>query len=177
LNDSQRTIVYLYEKGYRVDQNGVFRNPKGNELPIKLKSNHKYPQTQVIMEGKKRNFHIHRLAAYCFYGDLMFKEGIHVRHLNANPLDLSKDNIVLGTPSENERDKPKELRIKNAKYAVSCRKDTRRLSLRKLTNDQIIEIKKRLSRNEKGVDIARDYSVSKETIYKIRRGKSYTDVN
>jgi hypothetical protein len=30
---------------------------------------------------------------------------------------------------------------------------------------------------EKGVDIARDYSVSKETIYKIRRGKSYTDVN
>jgi hypothetical protein len=165
LNDSQLTIVHLYDRGYRVSEDGVFTNYKGEVRSVKLKSNHKYPQSQVIIDGKKMNYHIHRLAAYCFYGDKMFEEGIHVRHLNGNVLDVSKNNIALGTPSENEQDKPKVMRVRNARKATSCRKDKRRLSMRRFSDDEVEDIKRRLAKKENNAQIARDYGVTKDTIY------------
>lgn len=176
INPSQKTVVYAYEKGYRVTEAGVYVNPKGLPLLITIRSNHKYPQAQIRIEGKNHNYLIHRLAAYCFYGDQVFVEGIHVRHLNGNVLDVSRTNIALGSRSENERDKPKEVRRTNAKSANARRRDTRRLTMRKFTDDEVRNIKRRLSEGERGVDIAREYDVVKDTIYQIKRGETYADI-
>lgn len=128
------------------------------------------------MNGEKVNYLVHRLAAYCFYGEEMFREGIVVRHLNGNTLDVSRKNIALGTPSENEQDKDPAVRSKNASAANKARKETRRLSLRKLSIDDVLTIKKRLLNGEKGVDIAKDFGVVKDTIYEIKRGNRYKDI-
>lgn len=171
-----RVLVTAYEKGYRISEEGVFTGPKGNLIEVKRRSNHKYPQALMNMDGKRHNMLMHRFAAYCFYGDELFAQDIVVRHLNANVLDVSKENIALGTYSDNEHDKPKETRIKNARNAVLSREDTRRMTMRKLSYDQAYSIKVRLKNGENGAAIAREYNVSKETIYQIKHGETYTDV-
>jgi hypothetical protein len=176
MNESQVAVKYAYEKGYRITPDGEFLNPKGNPLLIKVRSNHKYPQTQIWVNGKRVNYHLHRLAAYCKYGDVIFTKGQCVRHLDDNPLNLKEENIALGTYSENERDKPKTLRTKNATIANSKRKDVRRLSMRKLTDDDVRDIRVKLSDGVLGVDLAKIYGVSKDTIYEIKRGNRYKDV-
>lgn len=176
MQTSHQVLIFAHEKGYRVSDEGVFTGPKGNTLAVKRRSNHKYPQAIITMEGKRHNICIHRFAAYCFYGEHLFKKGIVVRHLNADVLDVSKSNLALGTYSDNELDKPKELRIENAKNAVMSRKDTRRLTMRKFTDDQAFSIKSRLAQGERGSDLAKEYNVSRETIYQIKRGETYTDI-
>jgi hypothetical protein len=176
MSKSKDVIRFLYKKGYRVSDNGVLTNPKGKIITIKIKSNHKYPQTQAIMDGEKVNYHLHRLAAYCFYGEEMFKEGICVRHLSGDVLDISKRNIAIGTYSENEKDKDPRIRSINASNSVKQRKDTRRLTMRRFSDDEVIEIRERLSNGEKGAHIAKEYGVVKDVIYQIKRGETYKEI-
>lgn len=171
-----KVLAHAYEIGYRVNVDGVFTGPRGNVIPIKCKSNHRYPQALITMGGKRHNILIHRFAAYCSYGEDVFADGIVVRHLNADVLDVSRGNIAIGTHSDNELDKPNEVRSKNARQAVLSREDTRRLTMRKFTDDQARSIKIRLASGERGADIAREFDVSKDTIYQIKRGETYTDI-
>lgn len=130
----------------------------------------------VVVNGERVNLHIHRLAAYFFYGGDTFEEGICVRHLNGDVLNVSAGNIALGSYSENERDKPPELRSRNARKANRSRKDTRRMTMRKFSCEDIIDIKTRLMRGETGASIARSYDVVKDTIYQIKHGETYSDI-
>lgn len=175
MNKAQDTIVKMFEKGYRVTPDGRFINHFGKELKVKIRSNHYYPQSQVVIDGERRNFHHHRIAAYCKYGAKMFEKGIVVRHLDGNPLNFSFENLALGTYSDNELDKPVEQRSAVGKLANSYRKDVRRVTMRKLTEEQVKEIMKRLDNGEKGAHIAHEYGVVKDVIYQIRRGETYQD--
>jgi len=111
----QILVKLAHEKGYRVTENGKLVNPKGKLLKISLNSN--YPQMGILFEGKVSTIYVHKLAAYCFYGEESFSAEC-VRHKNGNKLDLSKENILLGTYSENELDKDSEVRINNTKAAT-----------------------------------------------------------
>lgn len=51
------------------------------------------------------------------YGEASFAKGVNVRHLDGDTLNLSKDNIVLGTSQENQYDKPGSARRGAAKKA------------------------------------------------------------
>ncbi len=72
--------------------------------------NHYYPCFTVngvsFTKSGVKSIHVHHFAAYCFYGERMFDEGMRVRHLNDDPSDFSKKNIALGTEKENKMDIP-----------------------------------------------------------------------
>lgn len=66
---------------------------------------------------------VHQLQAYQKYGDLLFNDGIVVRHLNGVPTDNSWDNICIGTHSDNMLDKPKYVRERVALKATRVNQD------------------------------------------------------
>lgn len=57
--------------------------------------------------------------AYQKYGDRIYNPRMVVRHLDGNPLNNSWENIAIGTQSENNMDKPPELRRRMAVHASS----------------------------------------------------------
>jgi hypothetical protein len=173
----KEAIKIAFEKGYRVTEDGRLIGIKGNELKVKKRGNQRYPTFSVnvgsLTSSGVYGIPIHKFAAYCFYGDEVFEEGVVVRHLNGDTEDISKENILLGTYSDNERDKPVEVRKKAAKIARSHQK---RPGNSLLTDEQVMEIKKRLKNKESMAAIARDYGVTRNCIFLIKKGVNYKDV-
>ncbi len=131
----QMALLHAYEIGYRCDRQGNMTSKKGNINPY-LDSRGYYCFSVKVPNLKKNSMSVsvHRLQAYQKYGDEIFGENIHVRHLNGNPLDNSYDNILIGSSSENSLDRPKHSRIKNAINASN--------KIRRFTDSEILEIKK-----------------------------------
>jgi len=169
-------VVVAYERGYRVTDDGRLFGTRGQELEIKIRSTQKYPNRQVSIDGKGKNFTIHRLAAYCFYGDDLFEEGITVRHLNGDVLDCRKSNIALGTIRENHMDKCPEVRSRSASIAAKSRVNLKRPSQRKLSDEQALDVKQMLSEEVDVVTISKKHNVSSMTIYQIKYGETYKDI-
>ena len=113
LSRNNKALLQSFNKGYRVDKDGLLISPR--ELVLKQKLNNKgYKYFGVKYLGKVVQVMIHRLQAYQKYGDAMFKSGIVCRHLNNIATDNSIDNIAIGTQSENMMDLPKEVRVRLA---------------------------------------------------------------
>src|SRR5690242_17520666 len=62
-----------------------------------------YPVIALVQSGVQKTFEIHRLVALAFHGPR--PEGAVVRHLDGNPLRSHADNLMWGTPHENNMDK------------------------------------------------------------------------
>lgn len=58
---------------------------------------------------------IHKFQAYNKYGKKIFDEGVVVRHKNGIKTDNSRTNILIGTQSQNMRDRSKADLVKHAK--------------------------------------------------------------
>ena len=114
-------IEYLvYNRGYRVDENGVLTNPKGKEIGrTDLWKGMSYHLSSVKIMGRSKKFKTHRLQAYQKFGDKMYEDGICVRHLNGNSLDNRASNIDIATHSDNMMDRSPECRMKSALHATS----------------------------------------------------------
>lgn len=112
LSEISNFLVISYNKGYRVSDSGDIINPKGILLNGTICK--KYKQIAIRYLGKRLNIPVHRLQAYQKYGDLIFQNGVEVRHKNGISTDNSRDNILIGTHQENMMDIPKEKRIINA---------------------------------------------------------------
>jgi hypothetical protein len=110
-------IKEAYNKGYRCTKEGILLNPECVKIGHVAQSG--YYVTSIRIDGKYTKIKAHRLQAFQKFGDEMFKPRIQVRHLNANKLDFSYENIEIGTPSQNMMDKPKEERLKSALNATS----------------------------------------------------------
>lgn len=119
MNDSQLGIIVAKEKGYYVDDKGNVFNK--NNRQRKLNKINEYYAFNVRLCNPRRNVSIlvHRLQAYQKFGDKIFGKNIHVRHLDGNPRNNSKNNIAFGSVSDNIMDMSKTVRIQKAKYAVS----------------------------------------------------------
>lgn len=131
-------LLYAYEIGYRCDEQGNVSSKKGTINPYI--NNRGYACFSVKVsppihhKSASKVVPVHRLQAYQKYGNEIFGENIHVRHLNGNPLDNSHGNILIGSASDNSMDIPKHLRIKNAINASN--------KIRRFTDSEILEIKK-----------------------------------
>lgn len=169
-------IRLAYEKGYRATDDGKIIGLRGKELVLKLRGNQRYPTFPINVGNLTKSgvygIPAHKFAAYCFYGEEAFKPGIVVRHLNGNTLDISRKNIALGTYSDNEADKPKEVKTRVAKIARAAQ--GRRPFNAKLTDDQVRFIRARTDLN--GQQLADMFGVTRTTIADIRKGKKYADV-
>lgn len=116
LSINNQITIEAYNRGYRINDNGVLINKTG--MPLKgFVTNTKrtpYRMSTMRMNGKNVNFYHHKLCAYQKFGAKTFKADC-VRHLNNDSLDNSPSNIALGSIKDNYYDIPLESRANTAK--------------------------------------------------------------
>lgn len=129
-----KTLDYIklaIEKGYKALENGEITSRRGDKLQIKLFGKQRYPTFSLNYGDGIFGIPIHQFNAYYFYGEK--PPGMVVRHLDDNTLNNSKSNLVYGTHSENNLDKPQTVRINCAKKARASRNEE---DFYKLNKDQ-----------------------------------------
>lgn len=159
----QVLIELAYEKGYRANEDGSIIGIHAEKLKLFQGSNGYL--IFGIKDGKNnKRIPVHRFAAYCFFGNEIFNHEC-VRHINGIKTDNRKENLTLGSLSDNYNDIPeswrKDFSLKGA--AVT----------RKLTSQNVIEIRLLLAERKSYSFIAEKFGVSKSTIQQIKEGKSY----
>ncbi|MBU8597343.1 hypothetical protein KM908_14450 [Alkalihalobacillus clausii] len=160
---SEYVIRLAYEKGYRVTEEGIVRGLYRNQLKIHVGTNG-YPLFGIRDQGKNLTVPAHRFAAYCYFGEEVFAHEC-VRHVNGVKTDISRDNLVLGSLSDNYHDIPHEWRSDFARKGASTR--------RRLTECDVRSIRKKLADGESYRNLSKEYNVAKSTIQQIKEGKSY----
>lgn len=173
LSKSNQGILIAFRKGYTVSENGNVYNPKGKQLAVNAAAG-KYPTITVTEDNVSYNVPVHRLAAYCFYGSEMFKTGLLVRHLNGNVLDVRRENIALGTQSENSMDRPQYQRVLTAVKGRKAQK--RRAHNAKFSPEEVKEIRTRRSSGETLQSIANDFKITRQAVYRIVKRICYQDI-
>jgi DNA-binding CsgD family transcriptional regulator len=114
INKSKKELLRVYEMGYRIDDDGMVRNPSNNIIYMDAHhSKGSLPYYRFKLASKRPNVMVHRLCAYQQYKDAMFEPGIMVRHLNGDSLDNRPVNIAIGTAKDNANDVPKKKRLKS----------------------------------------------------------------
>lgn len=101
-NKRNRLLLAVKEKGFEVSPDGNLITPDGR--PRKITNYNNYPSFNFRFEGSNFHIHMHRLAAYCKYGDVIFEKNILVRHLNNKKDDCRFSNLKIGTPAHNWED-------------------------------------------------------------------------
>lgn len=109
----------------------------------------------LYKDGKGKFFLTHRLVLLAFVGPP--PSHCEVCHNNGDPHDNRLENLRYGTRSENCVDTSKMGHNK----------------IRKLTDEQVQEIRRRLAEGEIGAHVAKDYGVHRDVVYRIRDGKVY----
>ncbi|NBW23729.1 MAG: hypothetical protein EBR82_88870, partial [Caulobacteraceae bacterium] len=155
-NISTEAIKIAYFKGYRVANNGSVISPHGKIRKCTLSTpsscGSSYFRFNVGIGNKKvYPIYVHRLIAYQKFGDRIFEEEIEVRHLDGNSTNNNISNIELGTKSDNEMDRKKNIQsyissiLKRRKYPESLIESIKRdykngLGYRKLNKKYSIPI-------------------------------------
>lgn len=173
MNASNQGIIYAYEKGYRVTDDGSVYNPKGKRLVVNSNGNKRYPMFGFKHNGEQFYVRMHRFAAYCFYGSSVFKKGIVVRHLNDDKTDLSMENIKLGTQKENmadlSEDKLQVIAEKKRQYALENGVIPPRNL--KISDSDALRISALIDAGFSYREIARIYNVHHSSIYYINKAR------
>ncbi|MEK4360848.1 hypothetical protein NYE48_27965 [Paenibacillus sp. FSL M7-1455] len=174
----KEAIRLAYQKGYRVMDDGTLMGLKGKPLVVRKRGKQGYPTFSVncgdLTPSGIYGIPVHKFAAYCFYGESTFCEGIVVRHLNANTEDVSKENIKLGTGADNEADKSPEDKSRVARIARAAQ-GFRALNA-KFSDEEVVAIRARFASGESGASIALSLGVTRNCIYLIVKGVNYRDV-
>ncbi len=105
----------------------------------------------------------HRLS-WMFYEGII-PDGLNVLHKCDNPKCVNPDHLFLGTYLDNNRDR--KLKGRNANT------NGEKNPFSKLKEFQVIEIINKLRKGVKGAHLAKLYSVSPDTIGKIKSGKNW----
>ncbi len=163
MSKSNELIQAAFEEGYRVSEDGQVTAPNGKKVSLRLnKDGYKSFTYGHQYRNKRYPLYVHRLAAFQLFGDSLFQEGIQARHLNNNSSDNSLVNIAIGTRSENAHDSPAETRMRRARHAS--------MKLRKLTDDQVQQLRLDRECGMKYKDLCKKYGISKAQVsYIIRR--------
>lgn len=160
---SNRAIKRAYENGYRSDDEGNIFGPTGTKLVLGNGSNG-YLIFRIWKDVKHVTVSAHRFSAYCYFGDEVFNHQC-VRHLNGIKTDNRKENLALGSLSDNYRDIPVKWRIDFSLKGAKTK--------RKLTPSNVQEIRLEIESGKPLKSIAVKYGVARSTIQQIKEGKSY----
>lgn len=174
----RKAISIALEKGYKMADDGVLIGMKGKPLKVRLRGKQRYPTFSVnvgdLTPSTVYGVPVHKFAAYWYYGEDSYVEGLVVRHLDGDTLNVSKENLVMGTHSENNLDKCPKVR-RNAAIKARASQGSRPLNA-KLTADQVRIIRERYANGESGYSISEDYGISGVTVYELIKRRKYADV-
>lgn len=168
-----QTIREAFSKGCFFDFKTLeFVYASGKRIPVKLYGKQKYPSINLSYGS----FSLHKFVAYQLFGEEAFNKV--VRHLDGNVLNLNKNNIKLGTHSDNNLDKPKEKRIaaaKKARRSQGIRPQGTILDFSVANQVRYGFENQRLSKAEYVRRMARQLQVSISTIYAILSGRIWNE--
>jgi len=95
---------------------------------------------------------VHRLLLFTFVGEQ--PEGMECRHLNGDPSDNRIKNLRWGTPKENSQDCMRHGRFPRGEIHGKA----------KLTNHDVLDIRRRVRAGEKQSNLAREFGVRETNI-------------
>lgn len=171
-----RKEAIAYEMGYYVDEFGSVFTPNGLKMKVNTAENTRYPAFHIKYGEKKYSVRMHRLAAYCFYGDALYEEDMLVRHLNGDKSDMSKANIVLGTQKDNAEDITEEVMTlaaeKRRKYNLENNVKPPRVY--KVPDSEVPTILEMIDNGMSQRKIAKLYGLHPSTIGYIHTNRRYT---
>lgn len=104
------------------------------------------------IDGCRKPHLVHRLVAEAFIGPC--PDGLEVNHKDGDPANNCVSNLEYVTHAENIRHGYRNKRGERHHCA-------------KLTDDAVIDIRKRMAVGERGVDLAREYCCSSQLVYDI----------
>jgi hypothetical protein len=145
---------------YEVSNTGLIRSWFGGNNKLRYRRtdarilkpgySYGYPQYVIVVDGERLHIKVHVLVAKYFIGDR--PEELQVRHKNGNRSDCRVENLEYGTPSENSLDSVKHgtARLMPGEGHPSV----------KLTEDEVIEIRRLYSNGMKPTPIANQFGVS-----------------
>jgi len=151
--------------GYQVDKHGNCFSPKGKKVGY-LCTTKDYYCVKVTVTGRLQcHVPIHRLQAYQKFGESIFEDGIHVRHLNGIPTDNSWNNIAIGSASDNMMDKTPEVRQSAALAGSRVR--------RKLTWEEMEQLRQEHKDGDSYRVLCSRYNLAKSTVSYIINNITY----
>lgn len=148
----------------RIDSNGIPRG--GFVMKPSVNCRNGYLDIGLSKDGKKRRFRVRVLVATAFHGPKPDANSV-CRHRDGNKLNLAKDNLAWGTPLENSADRDA--------HGTTARGE-RNGGGGMLNESQVVEIRRRVRDGECGTTLAREFGVSKATVYDINKGRSWSHV-
>ena len=149
LNCAKNTVLeWLHKHGIDV------KTPKKDRVPNFQTGDDGYERIKCQIDGTQYSFLIHRLVAVAEYGfDKASDSMIH--HKSGVPWDNRPSNLE---PLDGQKQHVKRHRDSHA---------------RKLTPEEVREIRKRRSKGESGYKLADEFGVSDKTIYDIANGETW----
>ncbi len=147
------------------------------EIPVRSSST--YDRISVLVDGKRKRFHLHVLMAVAFLGLDLRVHGtsnfsLQVDHVDNNKRNNKLENLEIVTKQENLTRAWKTGCYKNNGFAS---KGKAKKSLRKFSSDDVTLIK---SLKEAGLSyrkIAEKFNCGHVAIYQIVKGNTYQDLN
>jgi HNH endonuclease len=129
-----------------------------------------YAKISLSRAGKYRCTQVHRVVAETFLGPPPNHpyQRYQVAHWDGDKQNNRSNNLRWATARENAQDRDRHGRptgIQGERHHAA-----------KLTNAQVVELRKRSDSGERGSDLAIEFGVSRPTISEIIRGKSWLKV-
>ncbi len=187
IEDSEywRAIPLALQQGYIVNADeGFIVGPSGKRLCVRRYGTQDYPTVRLHVKGLPKSAYsvaAHKVVAFVLWGSEAFKEGVEVRHLDRNTENIKANNLVLGTSSQNQLDKPVEVRRAAAQAARRAQGPIPVNAILSVESARLICAHLAVNTNTNGrvrrgvvTMLAQQYGVSKSTISLIGKGKSWS---
>jgi hypothetical protein len=170
--------LYLTREG-RAFEKKLDSNNKEEFIPLPISSTSAYDRVSILVNGKRKRFHLHVLMAVAFLDLNLESHGIHnfslqVDHKDNNKRNNCVDNLEVVTKQENLLRAWETGCYKNNGFAS---KGKPKKSLRKFSSVDVVQIK---SLKEAGLSyrkIAEKFNCNHVAIYQILKGHTYQDLN
>lgn len=181
-------IMYAVERGYGFDfTKQVVTTPSNTEIIPKLYGKQRYPTITINSLGKfgKRviSFAVHKFVGYLIFGEIALRRGVNVRHLDDDRMNLSLENIAIGTSQDNNLDKPATVRKQLAVHARSHlgKRPPTSYVTEEEVEDILLEYFKNKGDKSKATsgtvkNIADRYGYPRSCIQAICNGRSFSDI-
>lgn len=159
----------LISEVYRVNSDGTIFSLHRNKNLIPRKNTNGYLAVHLYFRnGKRKSIDVHRLVAmfHCENSDPLNK--IQVNHIDGNKLNNDVSNLEWVTPSENQRHMV-------AAGLMSIRKGSACPSSI-LNEEQVLEIREKLSAGIRNIVLEKEYGVSSTTISQIKNRKKWKHI-
>jgi len=157
-----KTIKNL--NNYLISSDGQIKNIKRNKIKSWFISNSGYKRVSLYKNGKGKNYSIHRLVILAFKGS----SKLTVNHKNGIKTDNRLENLEYCTYSQNHKH-AYENKLREKKRGSKSHYS-------KLTEKQVYEIKFSLLSKYKDFEISLKYSVTRQTINRIRNLETWKHV-